>query len=293
MSNIELASFESRMATQILMMLYPLQKLTDPEITELRFDGGKRAGADRGYKVGRAYYDEGRLIGAATTRPISAYTVDATDEDRLFAAGAEFLARHPAETLGQRSEVILAGQDGMIRWICFIKKQRPKNVIAAGRLHSFYEFHCMEGDLDGWHEYGVRPIGFDKAGKGLPLKVSGMQGWSEQSCEPAIIAASIIEDAHRAGAIQATLEADAKISFPISMQDYKDFLAERDGYRNTPTRRRNPILHFCAEHSRKIGGKLVEVKSHVRGATEFDVGGMRLTLRVPKEWIEDTESAEL
>ncbi|MBB76613.1 MAG: hypothetical protein CMJ75_19070 [Planctomycetaceae bacterium] len=274
-----LRSFEDKQATMILMMLYPLESNTALE----QFDVVARdvPGEQKGVK---RFLDQGREIGAVPVRPQSAYTFDGSDKDRLFTIDHGSLLRHPAEILGKRSEVILTFEEGLIRWCCFIRKDKPRKVLCHEKVHAFYEFHCMDGDENGWQEYQIRAIGFNKAGRPLMMRMEGTMGSMGADGQAAIVAASIIEDAHRSGAVMATLEADAKITFPISVDEYKQFLAERDGFKNTPTGRRNSILHFCNNHARKRGEKLVEVKAHTRGARVFETGGMTLTLTPPAEW---------
>lgn len=279
----ELKSFEDAQATMILMMLYPLEATTEtPAAVTAREVKGER-------KTIKRFIDDGQLIGAKPASPSCAYTFDAADQERLYAGGEEYLLRHPAETLGDRSEVIMTCEDGSLKWLCFIKRDKPKNVICAEKIHSFYEYHCMLGGVSGWRDYGVRAIAFNKKGRPLMMKIKGFHGFTGQDGHNAIMAASVIEDAHRSGAVIGALEADAMIKFPISIEEYKHFLADRDGFKNTPTGRRNTILHFCNEYARRRGGRLLEVRAHARGARVFETGGMTLTLTPPAEWEDNND----
>ncbi|PBK05948.1 hypothetical protein CNQ84_00800 [Pseudomonas abyssi] len=277
--------FEDTQSTMILMMLYPLATTTEESHDEVaRKVRGERTAIKR-------FPDQGTLIGAKPVSPSSAYTFDATDRDRMYATGPEYLLRHPAEILGDRAELMMMCEDGTIKWTCFIRKEKPKKVICAEKIHSFYEFHCMTGGPKGWYDYGIRAIAFNKNGRPLMMKIAGMHGHTGQDAFNAFIAASVIEDAHRAGSVLCTLEAESKITFPVSIDEYKQFLADRDGHRNTPTGRRNTILHFCGEHARRRGGKLTEVRAHARGARVFETGGMTLTITPPPEWEELSREA--
>lgn len=279
MSDNPLKSFEDTQSTMILMMLYPLSNMTAVDRLDVieREVKGERAAVKR-------FVNQGDVLNFKPTRPMSAYTFDATDNERVFATDTSYLLRHPAETLGDRSEVIMTFDGGKLRWMCFVRREKPKSILCAEPIYAFYEYHCMEGDVNGWRDYEIRPVAFNKKGRQLMMKVSGLHGHTGKDATSAIVAASIIEDARRSGAVLATLEAEASITFPVSLEDYKQFLSARDGYRNTPSGRRNSILHFCAEHERKRGEKTSEVRAHARGARVFETGGMKLTLTPPPEW---------
>jgi hypothetical protein len=95
---------------------------------------------------------------------------------------------------------------------------------------------------------------------------------------------SIIEDAHRKNAVLARAKESVEIIFPIGADAYKDFFLLRDGPRETPTGKRNPILHWVKKHIRHVSEtKAIEVKNHCRGINEVVINGMSLSIEFNKQ----------
>lgn len=266
--------YEDNLETLLLMMLEGNAEQGEGAIVE---GIGDRA---------REYVDMTKFLRFRPCYPQSAYTFDATDEDRLIAASADYLCDHPAEILGDRTEICMIASDS-VKWSAFIRRQRPRHIVPAGRCAVFYEMHHMQGDIkNGWNSYGCRAVGFDSKGRTVLFRAKGLKGFtSPKDAQNAIIAASIKEDAERSDAFTAEVEFDRSIRFPVGVQAYQDFFRLRDGYRDTQTGRKNPILHWCSEHLReKQNGGMTQVKGHMRGTDSIEVDGMKLVLTPPSSW---------
>ena len=62
--------------------------------------------------------DQGILLKFDDMRPESAYTFDASDDERIYARGSEYLMEHPAEVLGDFTEVLMLN-DEILKWYGF------------------------------------------------------------------------------------------------------------------------------------------------------------------------------
>lgn len=207
---------------------------------------------------------------------------DNTDHYRLFTTGFENLVCDPIKLLGPRSETVILGEDGEIKWTGMVPMKPPRGVVAlTNQKVSWFAHHYRQIGRDLVEQYQRVPIPI--AGGRMPdVKFLGWPSdggkWIEEYREKVALHLSLIEDAIRANAVLATVEEHAKLSFAVSDDAYKDFFAMRDGFRNTPTGRRNPILHWCATHLRKSQGKQSSVIGHERGSETISHGNMTLLL---------------
>lgn len=216
--------------------------------------------------------------------PKRAYTFDARSSDRLYAADMSGLVVDPITAIGHRLEVMLFAEDETLKWSCFKPMPRPKRLVAlTNQPHQWYCLHHRTFSRGGPQTYSKRPFAITTSGQVCLIKPMG--GWNfypqqdQQEIEGVVaMSLSLMEDAHRSSSFLAVVEEHVQLMFPIGAEAYKAFLIMRDGYRATSSGRKNPILHWCAEHMRQRNGKVSVIEEHLRGAEEFVVGPMRLTI---------------
>lgn len=234
--------------------------------------------------------DQGTLLHFEEMRPATSYTVDATADrgHRLYSTSSEMLLDHPSEIVGDEAEIMLLGDHGL-KWYGFRRlKQAPKRAAYIGKPSHWYEMHMRFVAPNGQGEYTKRVVAVDKNGKPLLVKLD-----SHVVCHPnlegvnLILAASLIEDAHRSGTMLASVRDATEIRFPVPLDDYKEVFAERDGPLNGS--RRKAILHWVAEHLRRSPrGNEHVVKKHTRGVQEFIIDGLHVRL-VPNDGKEENK----
>lgn len=223
-------------------------------------------------------HDQGELLALDEMRPTSAYTFDATDSDRMFATTTDYLITHPADVLGDESEVIMLN-GATLKWYGIRKLQRaPKGVAVLGRASHWYEMHYRYMCPNGAGEYYKRIVPIDRHGTPLLARVQGHNVCVPQmEGEQLVLCASVIEDAHRSNTMLAAVKDGAEIKFPVPLGDYKDVFADRDGPMNGA--RRKAIVHWVAAHLRQSAtGKPHPVQRHIRGVQEFVIDGLRIRL---------------
>lgn len=225
--------------------------------------------------------DFGSVLRIGERNPSRSYTFDVSG-DRLFTSDINLLLNHPAEIIGSGVEVIFYFKDEM-KWCRYEPIQRPRGFAAFGKVDRWIAVHYRTQTIDGKQDYIKDVIALSKSGKALPTRVEGWNVKGDDSIkkkeELMVMALSVVEDAHRPGVLLATASAETSIVFPVNYGAHKDFLALRDGPNNTPTGRKNPILHFCKKHIRKAkSGAESEIEKHWRGLEEVSIGGMHLSL---------------
>lgn len=206
---------------------------------------------------------------------------DDTDHYRLFTTDMDQLVCDPVKLIGARSETVIMG-DNDIRWLCMVPMSAPRGVVAlTNQKVKWYAKHVRVITRDLREVYERFPI---PIADGRIPEVKFL-GWSqstkevmEEQREKVALHLSMIEDAIRKNAVLATVEEHTKLRFAVSDEAYKDFFALRDGYRNTPTGRRNPILHWCARHLRKSRAGNSTVIGHERGNETLIHGNLQLSL---------------
>ena len=222
--------------------------------------------------------DQGELLRIGEMRPESSYTFDMTDTDRIFATTKDYLVTHPAEVLGDAAETIMMS-DNILKWYGFRRmKAAPRGVACLGKASHWYEMHMRMVAPNGAGAYYKRVIPLSRNGSPLPAKVQ-----SHNVCSPGIegvslmLAASVIEDAHRAGTMLAEVKDATEIKFPVPLNDYKNVFADREGPMTGA--RRKAIVHWVACHLRhSTRGNEYEVKRHTRGVQEFTIDWLRIRL---------------
>lgn len=217
--------------------------------------------------------------------PKAAYTFDARSSDRIYAGDMSGTVVDPIAAIGHRLETMMLCDDGVLKWSCIKPMPRPKGLTAmTNQPHQWFAYHFRTFTQRGGQDYVKRPMAITQSGEVCRIKPLGnWKGFNPQSDQEEMeqqlaLTLSIFEDAHRAGSFLASVEEHVRLMFPIGADAYRAFLIMRDGYKATPTGRKNPILHWCAEHLRTRGDKVSVVEEHLRGADVFIVGPMRLSI---------------
>jgi hypothetical protein len=236
-----------------------------------------------------AEFDAGIKLNLAPMQPKRSYTFqhmhvdgDIEDEhDRLYATDARLLLNSVQDLIGRQAEIAMIC-DGSIKWTGFKKLARPpKGIWTSSAGASLYEVHYREVFADGSSTYYKRVGAISKLGKPLPCVIVGSNGKrSATEGEQLVLAASIIEDAHRPDVFTASIRESAEIVLPVSIGEHKDLFALRDAPM-APTGRRKSILHWVSSHmrqSRKKDRQNIEVAAHLRGIREFSIDGLTVTL---------------
>ncbi len=225
--------------------------------------------------------DAGCKLAFSVMRPNRAHAFDLVDDDRLVAIGAEYLVRHPAETIGGSAEVVMLCHD-RLKWIGLRRLARaPRGIWVANPRSTLYEYHYREAFPSGRNVYNRRVAAVDKVGNPINTVIVGSHGAPHPfgpEGTAVIMAASIIEDAERSGAIQCEITDGNTIVAPIPDGAQKSLFSLRDGPLSGAGRRR-AILHHVLGHSRRsMKNKLYDVRDHFRGVTEFVVDGLHVRL---------------
>jgi hypothetical protein len=211
--------------------------------------------------------------------PSSPYTCIATNEDEeRFSYKKEYLLNNPLDILNEKSEIALL-TDISLQWYGFEKiKKIPKGLFVFGKCSSVYAIHYRQSFLSGHSLYSKRMIGFDKQGNPLQVRWNAHQlGQPAREGMLAILACSLIEDAHRSNAMLAQVKDSTEIVFPVPLDDYKEVFSNRD--KAEGDLRRKSILHWVTKHLRKTpSANLTSVKRHTRGIDQFTVDGLSVKI---------------
>lgn len=236
----------------------------------------------------REYLDMSTLVTDVSRKPKAFYAFDAADSgSRLYTASMDEIVVNPYEVCRLGLEIGLFLEDASLKWGAIHPMAKPKGIGAmTNRAHSWFALHFRHIKASGDDEYRSEPFAMCQDGT-IPLMAlrNGWKGFAAGTYraeieETVAMSLSVFEDAVRSSAYLATVQEHVKMMFPVGEDAYKSFFAMRDGYRDTPTGRKNPIVHWCAEHLRKRGADGVSVVSkHKRGASEFVCGPMTLTIQ--------------
>lgn len=232
----------------------------------------------------REVFELGMFCPKEAEFPKDMFAYDLADDSRLYVDGLDVLVVSPVKAIGRRMETALLGEDGSLKWTLFKPMPRPKGLVAlTNRPVQWFATHYRHIHQDGREEYIRTPMPISD-GRVPLMKVLAFKGFdavAEQRQQELLLALqlSVFEDAHRAGAFLTTVEENVRLRFPVGEDSYKAFFALRDGLRDTPTGRRNPILHWCADHIRRNHGGATSVIGHNRGRQELVHAGVRLTIR--------------
>jgi len=209
--------------------------------------------------------------------PESAFTFDMADKDRIFAGSKDGLLDHAAEIIGDQTEIAMLMPSGSLKWLGFRRMARkPKGLAYLGKASHFYEYHFRLVHQNGQGAYIKRIVVLNHKGDVLPAKIGG-----EFLCSPSqegtsfYIAASMVEDAHRANTMLAAVKDATELKFSVPLDDYKAMFSGREA--PMAGARRKAIIHWVAKHLRRShAGNPYEVKRHVRGVDEITIDGLRI-----------------
>lgn len=214
-----------------------------------------------------------------TRKPTQAYAhCRSLDGERLVTTTHELLLAHPADLIGDGCEVMML-DGGVAHWRRLEPAKRlPRDLAAVGRVHFWAALHLRGIAANGVQSYHSTLVPFARSGQPLAAQLRG--AWV---CKPtnlgmdAIVACSLIEDAQRPNAMLASVRDGVELTFPVGEDAYLEAFALRDAP-TTAQGRRRALLHWVAKHMRTTRRGLGEVKRHMRGVAEFDIGGYRVRL---------------
>lgn len=219
------------------------------------------------------------------------------EDDRLVTTHHADLTAKPWEILEDRTEVVLPKWgSGEVQWSCMKRLSRPPPGVATwGRAKAWYLRTVWVADpVVGWRWQRRRVVAFSNSGAPMPVKYALTRAEDPASYADgtnAVIDCSVVEDVLRANSVRADVSAGATISFALDEDAYQDFFRMRDGPRDTPTGRRNPIVHWVGRHLRRMrSGKVISVKDHTRGTETLDMNGTSVALTMQKgayPWLEE------
>lgn len=236
----------------------------------------------------REFKDLGSFCPKGAAHPKHCYTFDASDENsRIYGSDFSSIVVDPVLAIGASLETMMLCDDGTLKWSCAKPMPKPKGIVAITNMPpSWFCFYYKEIAADGTQTVSVKRPFAIAGGKPAMLKPLGQwRGFNprqdiEEITTQVSLILSVFEDAHRNGVYIATVEERVKLSFPVGADAYKDFFKLRDGPNLTPTKRKNPILHWCSKHIRRraVQAGCSEVSAHLRGTETIDVGPMSLRL---------------
>lgn len=237
--------------------------------------------------VDRVEINFGHFCGKAAMKPRSVYVFDrAAGQNRLFSSSLDGVVVDPISAIGNRLETLVVKECGTIAWMGYKPMPKPRGLAAVtNEKVKWFACHYRTIHQDGNETYIKDPIAITESGRVPLLRPMGWKGFDAKATqveqeEQLALSLSLFEDANRVGAYLATVKEAVEIMFPVGDDAYKDFFILRDGYKNTPTGRKNPIIHFCKKHIRRVAsGDVVQVGKHTRGATEIVVGPMTLHIK--------------
>lgn len=228
----------------------------------------------------RQNVDYSSVINLPDRYPENAYTFDASG-DRLYTGDLDMLLHHPFTIIGNSMETILFDGE-MMKWSKIEFINRPRRFVAIGKAAKWVAIHYRTHDIRGNQDYMKEVFPLHRTGKVLPMKIEGYNIDDQnpaQAQQHIVMACSLVEDAMRPGVLLAKASITSSIMFPIEYGAHKDFFALRDSPSNTPSGRRNPILHFCQKHLRQTpSGDVTPVDTHWRGRSSVTIDGMSIEL---------------
>lgn len=263
-----------RVETLLAHLLYAGDSITEHIVGGRRFtpDGDEYAEVDASVR-----------LRFAPMKPRLVYTVqDGADDagERLYTDDPRLLLAPPQEIIGDGAEIAILCHD-RVKWNGFRKLRRcPRHVWIGSSGACLYEYHYREIFLNGSYTYAWRVAALRKDGTPALALVEGTRGAAGMiDGEMAVMAASIIEDAHRPNALTATISEHAAIRLPVPIGEHRDLFALRDAPLSLSGRRK-AILHWVCQHMRqtRTPEKLASVSAHWRGVRTIEMDGLSVTL---------------
>lgn len=212
--------------------------------------------------------------------PVAPYTAQLSG-DRIYSPNPGCLLETVQDLLGSKCEVAWIGDD-YVKWLGFRKlRKAPRGCWASLMRPTWYEVHYMLIHSDGTATYDRDVIALKADGN--PAKVM-FQGFghrgghvNEAGAISAILAASLIEDAHRPGVLMATISDGTSVLVPVPTGEHRELFALRDAPL-TNAGKRKAILHWVTKHTRATRKERVNVSEHWRGTRTLSIAGLSVTL---------------
>lgn len=220
--------------------------------------------------------DAGKLLQFDNMYPESSFTFDLSG-DRVFTWSSEWLKDHPADTLGDKCEVICLDGNSL-KWLGARRLVKaPRKIIPLGKPACWYEMHFRKVLPNGAQLYHKRVIPVDGKGNVLSAKMYGNWICSGKDADSFIIMASMVEDARRANTMLASVKDATEIKFPVAIDAYKEVFSIRDA--PMVNGRRKAIIHWVSKHLRaSTRGKSHDVNKHTRGVKDIVIDGIRINI---------------
>ena len=206
-----------------------------------------------------------------------AYSSD-LDGERIYATTHELLMCHPAEIIGNGFEVMSIHKDYSLWTMLEPVKRLPRGLAAVGRVHYWAAIFMRCINENGMQTYHSSMVPFSKSGQ--PLAATWRGAWVSKPTNlgrDAIGACSMVEDAQRPNAMLASVSDGVELTFPVEENAYLEAFALRDAP-TTAQGKRRALLHWVAKHIRRTKHGNTEVRRHMRGVHEFNLGGYGVRL---------------
>jgi hypothetical protein len=217
--------------------------------------------------------------------PKDSFTLDMQDSSRIFSADRHSLVTSLWWAAASGLETMMLVDGTSLKWGKMLPMHRPRGLVAmTNEPHRWFSYHFRTYTENGSQDYVRHPFAITEDNRCVPIKVMGdWKGYNSSTAASDVekqvcLMLTVFEDAIRSGAFLATVEESVKLRFPVGQAAYKDFMRLRDGPNETPTGRKNPILHWCARHLRQVSRGPTVVSKHTRGTETLQVGPMRLTI---------------
>lgn len=201
------------------------------------------------------------------------------NEERIYAQDHRLLLNTVQDLIGSNAEVAMLCGD-RVKWTGFRRiNKAPRGVWVSSRGATLYEMHYREVFETGESTYFKRVCAVSKTGEPVVCLISGSKGRnSEIEGRQLILAASVIEDAHRPSVFTASIKESAEVVLPVPIGEHKDLFSLREAPLS-PSGRRKAILHWVAKHARSRGkSNKVEVDAYLRGVRQLSMDGLTVTL---------------
>lgn len=221
--------------------------------------------------------DAGLVLKFDPLSPTLSYTTQDSPE-RCYTTSPEYLVAPVQETVGEGVEFAILGDDHVV-WCGFRRLRKlPRNVWVGRRGCSLYEMHYRRIYSNGRSFYAQRVAAVARDGTSVPVVLEGSKcSKSRDDTNNLVLAASIVEDAHRSDALTATLTDSSSVVVPVPLGEHRDLFALRDAPLSKSGRRK-AILHWVSKHARRVGNSITDVKAHWRGTRQIEIDGLRVSL---------------
>ena len=212
--------------------------------------------------------------------PHLAYTAQ-LNSGRIFTTDARMLLSSPMDLLGEHQEVAMLSDEGC-KWLSFRRlKKAPKNAWVACAGASIYAAHYRLILPTGKVIYRQSVAALDRSGNAVAVVLHGnsiaQKTRALETSTMAILAASLVEDAHRPNTLLATVTDGTAIRLPVPVGEHRELFALREAPL-TRAGKRKAIVHWVADHARRTLQSETNVSAHWRGARELVIEGMRVSL---------------